>query len=328
MKGKMKVLVTGSNGFVGSNIVEALLERGHQVVCQVRKTSSLKWLKGLNVEYSYGDVLEKDSVTRMIRGVDAIIHNAAILRAIRHETYYLVNQMSVRNICDAVLTHNPGLRKIILMSSQAAMGPCDDLRPKKVGESENPISDYGRSKLAAEKELKALDGKLPYTILRPSSVYGPRDKDLFIFFRLINMGLRPTPFKKRYIQLLFVKDLARAAVLARERPQTDNKTYFLSEPRPYSWEEVGRTIADAVSRKTHILPLPDFIFRLAAFFSEIGASLQDSPAVLNRQKIDEMHQCYWVGDAAEAEKDFQMDFTKLKIGARITYDWYKQNKWL
>ncbi len=324
----MKVLVTGSNGFVGSHLTETLIERGHKVVCQVRNTSNVKWLKNLNVEYFYGDVRDKKAINEMVKGVEAVIHNAAVLRSLKKDHYYEVNQISTRNIAEALLKYNPSLKKMIFISSQAAMGPGENIEPKKTVGKECPISDYGLSKLAGEKELKILDNKIPYTVLRPASVYGPRDKDIFIFFKLVNYGLIPAPFKKRYLQLLFVKDLALAAAKSIENSRSDFKTYFLAENKPYLWQEVGETIARALSKKAYLLPLPDFLFHLTAFFSEAAGYCTNTPAVINRQKVREMHECFWVGDNADSVRDLAMDFTKLEIGAKITYNWYKENHWL
>ena len=325
----MKILLTGANGFVGSHIAETLSKAGHRVVTMVRASSNCRWLEGLELAVKTGDICRPESLKDAVTGVDAIIHCAGLVRAKDGESYYRVNRDGTAALVEAALYHNPSLEKFVYISSQAAMGPSNAFRPKAAGELENPVSDYGKSKLAGEKELLRLKGKIPFTILRPASVYGPRDRDIFIFFNLVHKGFRPRTQGRRYIQMLFVKDLARAALATVSgNGHTDNKTYFLAEERPYTLDDVGRTIAASINKTGIPLPLPDIIFHGASFIAENLARLANKPAVLNRQKIAEMMQPYWIGDARPAQEDMGIHFTKLEFGAKITYSWYRQNKWL
>ncbi|MFC1501327.1 NAD-dependent epimerase/dehydratase family protein [Elusimicrobiota bacterium] len=323
----MKVLVTGGNGFVGSHIVEELLKNNHKVVCLVRKTANLQWLQNLDIEYKYGSITDNGVLADAVRDVDAIIHCAAVLRSAKKDYYYQINQIVVKNLAKEILKHKLELKKFIYISSQAVMGPAKDFTPKKVGDSETPISDYGKSKLAGEKELKLLDGKIPYTILRPASVYGPRDKDIMIFFQAVNSGFCPFTFRKRYFQLLYVKDLASAAVKSLTKKSSDYKTYFLADEKPYLWKDIGKEIALQANKKVFPLLVPGFVFRIVAFIAEIMSRLINKPAVLNNQKISEMLQFYWIGDNTQTKRDLDMDFTNFKIGAKITNQWYKENNW-
>jgi nucleoside-diphosphate-sugar epimerase len=324
----MKILLTGSNGFVGSHIAESLEKQGNHVACLVRHTSNCKWLDNLKIEKLVGDVTHPKTLQQAVKNVDAVIHSAGVLRARDPEFYYRVNRDGTRNLVEALLEYNPKVKKLIYISSQAAMGPSPEERQKRLDEAENPVSDYGWSKLAGEKELHALKGRVPYTILRPASVYGPRDKDIFIFFQLVNLGLRPRTAKRRLFQLVYVKDIVEAAARSLENKVSDYKTYFLADPMAYSWEEAAQTIAAATGRKTYPVPIPDFVFKTAAFFSEKVAGLSGKPAVLNRQKIDEFLQSFWLADSSPAASDLGMDFTKLENGAKMTYSWYKANNWL
>lgn len=323
-----KVLLTGSTGFVGSHIAETLIDSGHQVICLIRATSNLKWLSALKVEYRLCDFGKTDAFSSCLKDVDVIVHSAAVLRAFNKDAYYEINQRITGQLAKSALEHKPDLRKFIYISSQAAMGPSSSFTPKQILEPENPVSDYGKSKLAGEKELQILQNKIPFTIFRPSSVYGPRDKDIFFLFRLAERGLRPKPIKKKYVQMLYVKDLACAVAKAIENNRTDNKTYFIGEENPYSIDEIAKSIGEVINKKTIPLFIPDFALRIVSFFSEKISRFQNQPALLNRQKIDELLQTYWLADSSEIKKDLGMDFTKLKIGAKITYQWYKENNWL
>ena len=298
------------------------------MVCLVRHSSNCKWLDSLKIEKRIGDITHPGTLCDAVKGVDAVIHSAGVLRAVDPEFYYHVNRDGTRNLAQALLEFNPKLKKLIYISSQAAMGPSESLTPKPINGNETPVSDYGKSKLAGEKELQILKGKIPYTILRPSSVYGPRDKDIFIFFQLVNLGLRPRTLKKRYFQLVYVKDIAEAAIRAIEHSASDYKTYFLADGTPYSWEQAAEAIAKSAGKKTMPLFVPDFVFKTAAFFAERIAGLQRKPAVLNMQKIEEFLQSYWLADPGPAEQDLKLSFTKFEIGAKITYSWYKAEKWL
>ena len=324
----MKVLITGGNGFVGSHITEALIAAKHDVICMVRKTSDLSWLNGLPVSYMYGDLSDEKFLKSSVKNIDAVIHCAGVVRAMNKEDYFKSNVENTKNLCKTVLKSNTVLKKFIFISSQAAMGPSVSGTLRKVNDKENPVSDYGLSKLEAEKELKnMLGGKISYTILRPASVYGPRDKDIFIFFNLVHKHLRPVTIKKRQIQLVYVKDVANAAALSLENSKTDNNTYYLAEENSYKWSDVGRIIAESMSRKTVPVPLPDFIFKFAGIAAQSFSRITKKAVVLNKQKITEMLQERWTADNGAAKKDLGLEFTKLEIASKITYNWYLLNKY-
>lgn len=323
----LKVLVTGANGFVGSHIVEALLDANHQTTCVVRNTSDLSWISPLPLFYKYGDLTDSKFLEVCVKDADVIVHCAGSVRAFNKEDYFRSNVENTKNICNAVLKANPNLKKFIFISSQAAMGPSSSQEPRKLTEKENPVSDYGLSKLAAEEEIKKLfDKKIPYTILRPASVYGPRDKDIFIFFNLVNKHLRPVTMEKRLIQLVYVKDVAKAVVCSLKNPKSDNNIYYLAEKTPYTWADVGIAISKAVGRKAMPIPVPDFAFKFAGMAAQSFSHITKKPAVLNRQKITEMLQEYWTADTRPAESDLGIDFTKLEFASKITYNWYLNNK--
>ena len=325
----MRVLVTGANGFIGSHIVEELAREGFDVTCMVRKTSDLKWLAGCNAAFTTCDLSATIDFGDAVRGCDAIVHSAGVLRAVDKNKYYEINRDATKRLALSALENNPSLKKFIYISSLAAQGPASgpEYGNPDPG-SEKPVSDYGKSKLAGERELKVLEGKIPCTILRPAAVYGPRDKDIFLFFKLVSMGLRPKLFKERSLQLLFVQDVAKAVVAALKTVSAGFNVYPLAEKTIYNWEEIGKIIASSVDKRTIPVPLPAISFKIAALFSEFTSIFTNIPAVINSQKVNELLMPYWTCDVSKTEKDLHMDFTKLFFGGKITYQWYKNNKWL
>jgi nucleoside-diphosphate-sugar epimerase len=324
----MKILITGANGFVGSHIVETLLEEKCQVSAIVRKTSNLKWIKDLPIDFKYGSLDDMSFLESCAADADVIVHCAGTVRAMDKEGYFKSNVGNTINLCQAALKVNPKLKRFIYISSQAAMGASSSEIAKKLDEDLKPVSDYGESKLAAENALKnQLENKIPYTILRPASVYGQRDKDIFIFFNLVNKHLKPITAKKRLIQLVFVKDIAKAVISAINNEKSANKTFYLAERKPYSWKEVAETINKTAQKSLLPVILPDFIFKIAGFFAQSISLLTGKPAVLNNQKIIEMLCSFWIADTEPAENDLDIVFTPLEIGSEITYNWYLKNKY-
>lgn len=203
-----KALVTGANGFVGSHLVEALLHRGYRVRCLVRKTSNLRWLSGLNVEYVYCDIAEKDSLRDAVRGVDFVFHCAGLTKARNREEYFKANAEGTKNLVEVCLKHNPELKRFVYVSSQAAVGPGSDEKPLNEEAPCRPVTHYGESKLEGEKIVLAYVSRLPITIVRPPAVYGPRDTDILGFFKVANSRFRVSfGLGQSFLSLVYVKDL-------------------------------------------------------------------------------------------------------------------------
>jgi nucleoside-diphosphate-sugar epimerase len=318
-----KVLVTGGNGFLGSHIVETLIEVGHHVVCCVRKTANLKWIKNLNVEYKYGNLNDISFLKTIINKIDIVIHCAGIVCALRRYDYFETNVEITRKLCNAIIDINPNLKKFVFISSQAAMGPAKSVNDVKNTNKENhPVSDYGLSKLIAEVEIKKiLYEKVPYTILRPAAVYGPRDNGMLVLFKLIHKHLRPTIMTKRILQLVYVRDVAYAVVLCLNNKKTDNNTYFIASSDMYSWSELFESISNFVCVKTIPIPVPNFIFKLVGMGSDFLSRITNKAILLNSQKIKEMLQNYWIANTEPAESDLGIKFTSLEVASKITYNW-------
>ncbi|GAB1401127.1 NAD(P)-dependent oxidoreductase [Elusimicrobiota bacterium] len=323
----MKILLTGANGFVGSHIVEELILNNYDVTCIVRKNSNLQWIKTQSVKLKYGSLEDKQFLKEVVSDVDIVIHCAGVVRALDWNAYHEVNVVATKKIIESVLENNINLKKFIFISSQAAMGPSFGGKIRQLNDEEYPVSDYGRSKLLAEKEVKQLEGKIPYTIFRPSAVYGPRDKDIFAFFSMVNKHIVPKTVSNHFIQLVFAPDIAKVILKSINLQNTNNKIYYLCDGKTYTWKDVADIIAVSNNIKTITVPIFDFVFKIVGNIYEIIGNISKKPQVLNKQKITEMLQTSWTCDNSEVIKDINFKFENLENGAKITYNWYSINKW-
>ena len=213
----MTTLVTGASGFIGSHLVEALLARGARVRVLLRKSSSREWLSGLQIESVIGDLFSPAPLREAVRDVDYIYHSAGVTKARTPAEYFKGNTLGTKNLLAAVREINPGLKRFVQISSQAAVGPSPSSTPIDETVVAHPITNYGRSKWAAEEECHAQASAFPITIVRPPVVFGPRDKDVFEFFRTVSRGLQPmVGFSDKQVSMVHVADLVRGFILAGE----------------------------------------------------------------------------------------------------------------
>lgn len=326
----MKALVTGGTGFIGSHLVEHLLSKRYSVRCLVRKTSDLTWLKGLNVEYAYGDLFDEAALRAAVTGVDYVYHSAGITNAKKKEDFYRGNATGTRNILHAVITHNPNLHRFIHVSSQTAIGPSPSKAPISEDARPHPITTYGKSKWKAEEECLSVITRIPLTIVRPPVVYGPRDKDVFEFFNTMNKGLQPiVGFNEKYVSMIHVSDLVGGFVMAGESNATAGQTYFISSKDVYGWKEIGDETKRLLGRRVLRVRLPEAGVFIVAACAEFLALFSSKPALINFEKARDMVQNYWTCDASKAKRDFGFEQqVTLSEGIRNTIEWYRQHEWL
>lgn len=324
------VLVTGSNGFVGSHICETILESGYRVRALVRRTSNLANLKGLDVELVYGDLNDFDSLLKAVEGVAAVINNGGLTRAIDPDMFYKVNSEGTDNILKAILQSNPGLEKYVQVSSCAACGPSDSKTPIDENHPPKPLTVYGKSKLEGEKIATNCSDKIPVTILRPSAIYGPRDGEMLSFFKIIKWGIKPTfGVGECYINFTYVEDFARAVVKSIESDVPSGGVYFVTEKRVYSYSEAGDIISEVLKRKGLDIHIPVTLLEFAGRLSEIISRKRGKAAIFTKDKAIEISQKYWLVKSDKIERD--MGFvasTSFREGIERTVSWYKENNLL
>ena len=326
----MKAFVTGGTGFIGSHLVEALAEKGFQVTCLVRKTSSLKWLASLPVSFVEGDLRDEDGLQRSLKGQDYIFHVAGLTKAIHPESFDLVNHLATRNLVRATLKANQSLERFVYFSSLSAVGSSPTDQPLKDSPHPHPITPYGVSKLKAEEFILQHTNELPATILRPSIVYGPRERDLYHYFQYVQKGWMPIVGSgDLLLSLVYVADLIRATLLSLETRKTIGGVYFVSDNTPRTWPEIGQTIASSIQTRLRTIHIPIPIFYLACLWEEGLSRIRRRPPLLSREKVREVQEKYWICDSMKAREDF--GYTpkySLEEGITKTARWYLEQGWL
>ncbi|HWA05297.1 MAG TPA: NAD(P)-dependent oxidoreductase, partial [Ignavibacteria bacterium] len=254
-----KIFVTGGTGFIGSHLIDELLKKNYEVKALVRRSSSTKWLEGKPVEYIEGDLFTEDVLKKALSDVDYVYHVGGVTFAKKKEDFYRGNVDATKSLLEACVKFNPGLKKFIHVSSQAAVGPSFDGKPIDETRDYHPLTTYGRSKVEAEKLVISYFDKLSCTIVRPPAVYGPRDYAIYEYFKSMSRGLQPMiGFDNKLVSLIHGVDLVRGFILAGEAEISKSSIYFISSEEFYNWRDVGEITKKLLGRKTIRLTIPHF----------------------------------------------------------------------
>ncbi len=328
-----KILITGASGFIGSFLVEEALKRDYEVYAGIRKSSNTKYLKDSGIHLTELDFSNPDSLNQTIFELpqfDFIIHSAGLTRAPKKSDYFTSNFQYTKNIIDALISQKKVPEKFIYMSSLAAYGPGDPVRltPIRASDMPHPVTAYGKSKLESEKYLNTLSD-FPHLIIRPTAVYGPREKDLFTVFKMINNHIELfVGFKKQHLTFIYVKDLVKAVFQSMESAII-NRGYFVSDGNVYDGKILGNMIKKQLAKRTLRISFPIGLVRLIAIISESSKYISGKQALLNLDKINELESTNWQCDIQPItdEINFKPDYN-LKEGIQETIEWYKHTKWL
>lgn len=325
----MKAFVTGGTGFVGSHLVEALIKSPEfsEVRCLVR--SSDKWLSGLDFKKISGDLSNLQAISKGLDGVDIVFHNAAILRAPSKKEFTRANVEATENLIR--IAQKKGVKNFVILSSLAAAGPSSG-RPLKESARMKPMSMYGESKKEMETIIhKIAEGLDSIKIIRPPAVYGPREADIYTYFKTFSKGICPIVGDGNHprLSMVYVKDLVDGILLASKKNDPGIHTYFIGGTKDeYSWNQIREVTSIVMGRKAVPLKIkPDWLKKIASVI-EGGASLIGKYPVVNKEKANEMV-LEWVCSSEKAKKELGYSpQISIQEGISRTIRWYKQHNWL
>jgi nucleoside-diphosphate-sugar epimerase len=326
---KKKVLITGASGFVGYHLIAEALNANLEVFAAVRPSSDISHLQEFavtftNLQYDSVEALKNNIVSN---GYNYIIHASGTTKAKNKAEYNLINAEYSRNLAKAAAEAK--IEKFVFVSSLAALGPSLDLNTEIQDDSApKPVTSYGESKLLAEQYLNSIKD-LPLLTFRPTAVYGSREKDIFILFKSINMGLEPYIGKfSQQFSFIYVKDLV-AVLVASLDTNLVNKTYNVSDGGKYNRYALADYSKKVLNKKTFKFHLPiSVVSAVASLMERFYANSTKTPA-LNKEKMSELTAINWACNINHLKKDlaFEPRFN-LERGLTETLLWYKTNKWL
>jgi nucleoside-diphosphate-sugar epimerase len=280
------------------------------------------------VEVRSGSVGDPETLQQAMEGITHVVHCAGLTKACRDSDYYSVNQGGTRNVVNAVNARAGQVERLVHISSLAAAGPAVAERPARETDAPRPVSTYGKSKLAAELEVKE-HCRAGWVVLRPCAVYGPRDGDFLRIFKAIRSHVLPRPDGKQALSLVFVRDLAEAVAMCVTHAAVAGKTYFVAGKETVTARMMAAEAAAQMNVWTVPLPLPTGVLWPICLVQEGWSRLSGKASILSLQKYAELRAPGWVCDPTLLERETGCGCpTTMRQGIAETLSWYRQHHWL
>lgn len=320
--------VTGATGFIGRHLVDQLAEHGWRIRALVRPGRDASPLVERGVELVTGDLADGSALAAGVEGADTVYHLAAVTAANSPVEYERANVWGTRRVVEAVKAAAPAPRRLVYLSSYAAAGPAPPDTPRPSDAPPAPLTAYGRTKLAGEAVIREAEGKgVQVLVVRAPAVYGPGDRALLPYFRLVRWSLAPVPGGgDRRLHLVYAPDLGAAL---RRGADSSTGTFPVADPVVHRWGQVVDEIATVLGARPLRIRIPAPAVRFAAVATEAAGRLAGRAVAFNREKAEEMLAPAWVCDLTGSEELLPFDrATPLAEGLERTVRWYIRQGWL
>ncbi|MCD8302374.1 MAG: NAD(P)-dependent oxidoreductase [Prevotellaceae bacterium] len=346
----MTILVTGASGFIGSYICSEGLRQGMEVWAGMRWSSSKQYLTEPGLKFATLDLGKPDTLREQLRdckrrlggrGWDYVVHAAGATKSRRREGFFRTNTEGTRNLVEALVAEGMMPRRFVFVSSLSVFGAVRERPVNGKGkpwryspildtDTPQPNTAYGESKLLAERYLATVEG-LPYVILRPTGVYGPREKDYFLMAQSIKRHVDfAVGYKRQEITFVYVMDVVQAVFKALDSPEAVGKAYFLSDGEVYD----SRRFSDLLQQELgdpwvlHIKAPLWFLWLVCAISGTVSRWLGKT-TTLNLDKYHILAQRNWQCDIGPARRElgYEPQYS-LPRGVKEAVNWYKAEGWL
>jgi nucleoside-diphosphate-sugar epimerase len=339
----LKILITGASGFIGSFIVEEALRQGFETWAAVRGSSSRQFLTDERIHFIELNLSSEKQLKEQLQGhqFDYVVHAAGVTKCLNKADFRRINTEGTQHLVNAIIALQMPLRRFVYISSLSIMGAIREQQPyTEICESDeaHPNTAYGKSKLEAEQWLEQLSLSLegdggrpfPYVILRPTGVYGPRERDYFMMAKSIQSHTDfAVGYKQQDITFVYVTDVVQAVFLALEKGVTGRK-YLLSDGEVYQSSTFSNLIRRELGNPWWIrITAPIWVLRIVTFVGEYVGRMTGKVTALNNDKYNIMRQRNWRCDISPAIRELgYQPQVKLEEGVKRSIAWYKENKWL
>ena len=321
----MKIFITGASGFVGQNLINLIHNNSNIQLFTLLRKEKFANLKNFNIQPVYGNLFNLKQAEQ-IRNIDVIIHVAGLTKSLYPQNYYQINTKGTLEIIR--FAKEKKVKQLIFVSSLAAFGPSFNKKPVTENSKPKPVSNYGLSKLIAEKLV--IRSGIPYTIIRPPAVFGPGDKDILSYFKMVKSRIVLTSGDiNNLYSMIYVKDIANFIKIVILNNNAINQDFFIGNKKFYRISDIIGAIEKSMERKSLKLNLPIFFTDIIFYPLQILYAFSSLPPLLNLDKLKELKMNNWIcsSDKAKNLLNFTPEFN-FHRAVKETTQWYLSKNWL